>query len=84
MTTFGIATLGLTTFSIATLGIKGFYMTLSINDTQHNHALHYAECRADCLVLFTVMLSVAMLNVIMLIVEAPQKMTFNQQYPQTQ
>ncbi len=37
-------------------------MTLSINDTQHNHALHYAACR----ILFTVLLSVIVMNVIML------------------
>jgi hypothetical protein len=40
-------------------------MTLSITDTQHNNALHYAECHyADCRVLFIVMLSVVMLNVV--------------------
>ena len=34
--------------------IKGMYVTLSINDTEHNSALHYAESH----VLFIVMLSV--------------------------
>ena len=37
-------------------------MTLSIIDTQHNSALHYAERR----ILFIVMLNAIMLNVIML------------------
>jgi hypothetical protein len=32
-----------------TLSIKVLYLTLSINDTEHNNALHYAECRyAEC------------------------------------
>jgi hypothetical protein len=49
-------------------------MTLSINDTQHNNALHYAECLyADCRVLVTVMLSVIMLNAVMLSVVAPAR-----------
>ncbi len=37
-------------------------MTLNVNDSQHNNALHYAECR----VIFIVMLSVIVLNLIML------------------
>jgi hypothetical protein len=37
-------------------------MTLSINDTQHNNALYYAECR----ILFIVMLIVIMLNFVIL------------------
>jgi hypothetical protein len=37
-------------------------MTRSITDTQHNNALHYAECHA----LFFVMLNVILLNVVML------------------
>jgi hypothetical protein len=38
-------------------------MTHSINDTQHNNALSCAECRyAECRILFTIMLSVSMLN----------------------
>jgi hypothetical protein len=37
-------------------------MTLSITDTQHSNALHYADCH----ILFIVMLSVFMLNIIML------------------
>ncbi len=35
-------------------------------DTQPNNALHYAECCAECRVLFTVMLSATMLKVDML------------------
>ncbi len=42
-------------------------MPLSITATQHNYALHYAECA----VLFIVKLSVILLNVIMLGVAAP-------------
>jgi len=42
-------------------------MTLSITDTQHNNALHYAECYyAECHSLFVVMLSVIMMNVVIL------------------
>ncbi len=47
------------------------------NDTQHNNALHCAECRyADCLVLFMLCFSVikpsvVMLNVIILSALAP-------------
>ncbi len=33
-----------TTLSIMTLSIKGLYATLSINDSEHNNALQYAEC----------------------------------------
>jgi len=55
----GATTVSITTVSIMTVSIKGFYVTLSINDTQHNNALplcwvsfyyynypecHYAEC----------------------------------------
>jgi hypothetical protein len=32
----GATTFSITTFSIMTLSIKGWYMTLSINDIQHN------------------------------------------------
>jgi hypothetical protein len=47
-------------------------MTLSINDMQHNCALHYAERRyPDCRIFFTVMLNVIMLNVVMLSAVAP-------------
>ncbi len=35
-TTFSIATLSITTFTIMTLSIKGLFVTLSINDIQHN------------------------------------------------
>jgi hypothetical protein len=48
-------------------------MKLSITVTQHSNALHYAECLyGECRVLFIVMLSVGMLNVVMLSVEAPR------------
>jgi hypothetical protein len=64
---FGKTTLSIMTIGITTLSIKGLFMTLSINDTRRNHALHYAEYRyAECHILFTVMLSVLMLNVIMM------------------
>jgi hypothetical protein len=54
------------------LSIKGLYVTLSINDTQHNNVLPYAECRyAECHILFIVMLSINMLNAVMLSVVAP-------------
>jgi hypothetical protein len=47
-------------------------MTLSITVTQHNNALHYAECHyAEFRILCTVMVSVSRLNVIMLSVVAP-------------
>ncbi len=39
-------------------------MTLSVIDTQHNYALHFAVCR----ILFIVMLSVLVVTVVMLIV----------------
>jgi hypothetical protein len=48
-------TLSITTFSIMMLSIRGIFMTLSINDTQHNKT--------------AVMLSVIMLNVILPSVE---------------
>ncbi len=41
-------------------------MTLSISDTQHNNALPCAECHGECRVIFTITLSVFMLNVAML------------------
>ncbi len=42
-------------------------MTLSITDTQYNNAVRYAECHhAECRVLFTVTMSVNMLNVVVL------------------
>jgi hypothetical protein len=38
-------------FGIMTLSVKGLYLTLSINDIEHNNALHYAECHyAECYV----------------------------------
>jgi hypothetical protein len=49
------------------LGIKGLNVTLIINDTQFNNALHYSErCNAECRILFVVLLNDVMLNVIML------------------
>jgi hypothetical protein len=42
-------------------------MTLGINDIPYTNLNHYAECH----VLFAVMLSVILLNVVMLIVMAP-------------
>jgi hypothetical protein len=52
------------------ISIKSLCVTLSINDTLCNHALHYAEGRyAACRVLFIVMLcGVIMLNINLLIV----------------
>jgi hypothetical protein len=42
-------------------------MTLSLSDIQRKNALPDAECRyANCRILFTIMLSVIMLNAIML------------------
>jgi hypothetical protein len=47
-------------------------MTPSIIDTQHNNAVHYADCSyAACHILFIVMLSVIMLNVVILSVIIP-------------
>jgi hypothetical protein len=63
-------TLMITAFSMMTLNIKSLYVT------QHNNALHYAECHnAECRVLLIVILSVTMLNVVMMSVMAP---TFQQ------
>ncbi len=42
-------------------------MTLSMNDTQHSNVLPGAECH----ILFTITLNVAMLSVVTLSVEAP-------------
>jgi hypothetical protein len=35
----GPTTLRITTFNIMTLSMKGFYVTLSISDTEHNNTL---------------------------------------------
>ncbi len=58
------------------LSIKG--LNVSINDTQHNIDLHYAECRyAEFHVIFIafmlsiIALNVVILNVVMLSVMAP-------------
>jgi hypothetical protein len=59
-----------------TLSIKGLCVTPSINsiiDNQHNNDLHYAKGH----VLFIVILSDIMLNVIMLSVAAPLMMQCN-------
>ncbi len=52
-------TLSRSTFSIMTMSIRDLFVTFSINDTEHNNALHYAECcYGECRILFIVMLSV--------------------------
>jgi hypothetical protein len=70
----GATTPTTTTFSITTLSAKGLEMAqrVSDSDTQHNNALpcteyHYAECH----VLFTIMLSDVMLNVVVVSVVVP-------------
>ncbi len=66
-------TIGITTFSLTTLSAKGLYMTLSINDTQRDNSLPYADCSyAECNVLFIVMLNVIMLYDVMPSVVAPR------------
>ncbi len=58
-----------------TVSIKGLFVTLSINDTQHETICiecHYADSRD----LFIVMLNIIMLIVIMLNVVAPILDTF--------
>ncbi len=68
-------TLSIMTFSITTQSAKGLEMTLrvSVSDTQHNNALPCTDCRyAECRVLFTIMLSDVILNVVMVIVVAPK------------
>ncbi len=40
ITTFSVMTLSITTFSEMTPNMKGLFVTLSINDTQHNNTLH--------------------------------------------
>ncbi len=55
------------TFSIMTLSTRGLFATLNITIL-----CHYAEYRyAECGVLFNIMVSVIILNVVMLIVVAP-------------
>ncbi len=61
-----------------TLRIKGLFVTLDINDIQHNDTqktsieFYYVECRyAVCGDYLRVMLSVFMLNGVMLSVVAP-------------
>jgi len=61
-----------TTLRIMTLSIKDFYVTLSkANSAQHYCYAEYHNSK--CHVLFSVMLSVVMLNVTVLIVVAPIK-----------
>ncbi len=49
-------------------------MTLSINDTQHNTALHYVERRVLVIVILSVdRLNVIVLSVVMLSVVAPHR-----------
>jgi hypothetical protein len=70
--TLSIMTLSIMTLSIMTFSKKGLYVTLSKTDTQHNKALHYAECcYTEYHILFIVMLSVIMLSVILLNIVAP-------------
>ncbi len=38
-TNFSIITLSITTFSVTALSIGGLFVTLSINDAQHNNTL---------------------------------------------
>jgi len=77
--TLSVKTLGITTFSIMTLSMRGFYVTLSISDTQHKrHSAwqhyHYAQHRyARCHVWFIIMLNVVILSVTMLSVVAPTR-----------
>ncbi len=74
-TTLSITTVSITTLSVTTLCLKGLYMTLSMNDTQQTHTLYFADCHcAHCRILFTVKLSVGMLNVVMLSVVAPENL----------
>ncbi len=53
--TFAITTISITTFSVTSLSIQGLYMTLSINDTQHNWTFS--------ITMLYIVLSVIMLNV---------------------
>jgi hypothetical protein len=58
-----------------TLSIEVLFVTLGINDTQHNKTYHYAECHygechyaechyAECRVSFVVMLNAILLSVV--------------------
>jgi hypothetical protein len=60
-------TLSIMTLSIMTLSIKGLFVTLRINDTQHNNTdVMLMLCCAECCALFTVMLNVVIISVFML------------------
>jgi hypothetical protein len=63
--------LRLMTLSVITLNIKCVHVTVNINYAERNNALHFAKCRAECRVLFIVMLSVVMLSVVMMGVVVP-------------
>jgi hypothetical protein len=76
----GATTLSITTLSITTLNIRGLFVTLSINDNQHNNALQSGAPK--CRVLFSIMpsditLNVVKLNVVMLSVVAPRQSSLN-------
>ncbi len=63
----GSMTLSITTLSMMTISIKSLYVTLSVNDTQHNNALPYCPllCHyAGCHMFFFVILSVIMQSVV--------------------
>ncbi len=54
-----------------TLSIKGLFVTLSMNDTEHDNAQNYAHCHyARTRVLFIAMLNVIILSFVMLNVVA--------------
>ncbi len=56
ITTFSMTTFSITTFRIMTLSSKDVFVTISINDNQHNSVsfyCHYVECRyAECRVFY--------------------------------
>ncbi len=62
----GAATLSITTFSITTLSIKGLFARLRLNETQHDwpSVEKHSAINAECRILFVVMLSVIMLDVV--------------------
>jgi len=69
-----ITTLSLMTFRLTTVSIKGLFVTLRVNDTQHNctHCL-YAECQVSFIVMLNfIRPSVIMLNAVGDSVVAPK------------
>jgi len=58
-------TLNITTFGLMTLGMNGFYVTLTIGDTQHNNTANMCQY-PQCHITFFIMLSIVMSNVIIL------------------